>query len=58
MIDDIKEAVDSFKNQNGSALSDRDIAGINKIQFELDLLKCLEKPTRQKKKKTLNSDED
>jgi hypothetical protein len=53
MIDDIKEAVDSFKNQNGNALSDRDVAGINKIQFELDLLKTHEK--RSKKKKVLRS---
>ena len=49
MIDDIKEAVDSFKNQNETALSGRDIAGLNKIQFELDLLKTLEKPKRKKK---------
>jgi hypothetical protein len=54
MIDDIKEAIDSFKNQNEKALTGRDIAGINKIHFELDLLKAHEKTS--KKKKVLSSD--
>lgn len=48
MIDDIKEAVDSFKKSNESALTARDVAGINKINFELELLKSHEKPVKKK----------
>ncbi len=39
MIDDIKEAVQSYHDANKAVLSERDLLGINKINFELDLLK-------------------
>lgn len=39
MIDDIKETVNSFAAQHENELTTRDVAGLNKIQFELDLLK-------------------
>jgi len=54
MIDDIKEAVESFKETNTKGLSDRDIAGINKIHFELDLLKTHEKKSRRTLSKKSN----
>ena len=50
MIDDIKEAIQAFQETKVAALTPRDIAGINKINFELDLLKVHDK---KPKKKTL-----
>jgi len=38
MINDIKTMIAEFKENSGSKITDRDIAGINKINFELNLL--------------------
>ena len=59
MLDDIKEAVESFRSNNKMILTSRDEAGIIKIQAELDLLKRLEKPTKERKsvKKALPVDQ-
>lgn len=51
MIDDIKEALDSFTENVEGALTERDHAGIVKIHFELDLLKSGHE--KKSKKKTL-----
>lgn len=48
MIDDIKEAVDNFQKDNEPVLTARDLMGINKIIFELDLLKVHEKKSKKK----------
>ncbi len=39
MIDDIKEALNSFADNVKDPLTERDQAGLNKIHFELELLR-------------------
>jgi len=48
MLDDIKDSIDQFQQSNGEALSERDLMGINKIHFELDLLKRVEVKPKKK----------
>lgn len=50
MLEDIKDAVENFKNSQGQALSERDLMGINKIHFELDLLQRLEVKVKKRGK--------
>jgi len=56
MLDDIKDSIDQFQQANGEALSERDLMGINKIHFELELLKRVE--VKPKKKSRVVEDGD
>lgn len=50
MIDDIKEAINSFAKNVKDPLTKRDQAGLNKIHFELELLKDGHESKGSKKK--------
>ncbi|RLA38664.1 MAG: hypothetical protein DRR06_20375 [Gammaproteobacteria bacterium] len=52
MIAKIQEAVTDFQEVFKDELTDRNVAGLNKIQFELNLLSGL-KPKRKSKKVSL-----